>query len=42
VYLARAEARRGNTDAAVAAYRAVMERYPEHAEATAVITANSR
>jgi tetratricopeptide (TPR) repeat protein len=37
VYLARAEARRGNTADAVAAYEAVMARIPGHIEATAFI-----
>lgn len=35
VYLARAEARQGNLDAAIEAYRRVLERLPAHEEATA-------
>jgi tetratricopeptide (TPR) repeat protein len=37
VYLARAEARRGNTDAALTAYRSVLARVPGHVEATGFI-----
>ena len=41
VYLARAEARRGNTDAALAAYRGVLVRVPGHIEATSYVSGNS-
>lgn len=37
VYLGRAEASQGNTDAALSAYEAVLERAPGHEEATAFI-----
>jgi len=40
VYLARAESRRGNLSAALAAYAAVLERIPAHEEATAFLAAN--
>lgn len=42
VYLARAEARQGNTDIARGIYTEVMERVPEHAEAMSFIAANDR
>lgn len=42
VYLARAEARRGNTVAALAAYQAVLARVPGHMESTSYIAANGR
>ena len=40
VYLARAEARQGNLDAAVDAYSKVLERYPSHEEAAAFLERN--
>jgi tetratricopeptide (TPR) repeat protein len=41
VYLARAEARQGHTAAARSAYARVLERIPEHAEATAFLAASA-
>lgn len=38
VYVARAEARQGNVEAALEAYSAVLERVPTHEEASAFIT----
>ena len=41
VYLARAEARRGNTAEARRAYAAVLERVPDHIEAGAFLVGSS-
>ena len=41
VYLARAEARQGNVEAALSAYSAVLERAPSHEEAGSFIARNS-
>ena len=41
VYLARAEARQGNLDAALAAYEQVLERFPTHEEASAFVAQNT-
>lgn len=42
VYLARAEARRGNTSEAIAAYQAVLDRVPGHIEATDYLAGDRR
>ena len=42
VYLARAEARLGNVERALVAYRQVLERVPGHLEATSFVANNSK